>query len=401
MPIFASEPATTVRRHSPWLLSKRAYGAVFLAVAMAVYSGKWFSRPPAIDTQAPATAQLQIRCPNFDFQAARQEILSQARPEILEKLHIEGRVAGQDTLVSISLRDLPAQAAVPLVNVLATAYAEVCRAQRRLQLEQGYADAQHKVQQMQRKALQAQMRFELLRDRRLRALAGLSVPPPPTTVENPRWTDVSGRLADLEERKRNLLLDCTPLHPLVQEIETQIAAVRRQLVLIPPKISRDPPPAQPSNVLPADTPEAAEVSAAQREYDQSSRDLERSQIAERAALAARGEKLQIEIVAADPLPVPPSPSRPAAVTLGNAFVTAATCVVGLGMICLGASLEPSLTSVAELQSVLPVAIVGVVSAVHPSRRRIRGLLPQQVSRWAWVAAGLAVLAAVVWLISCG
>ena len=90
---------------------------------------------------------------------------------------------------------------------------------------------------------------------------------------------------------------------------------------------------------------------------------------ERAALTARGEELQVDLLAAEPLPSPPAPSRANAVMFGKALVIAATSIVGLGMISLGASLEPALSSIAELQALLPVPIVGVIPATHPGRRR--------------------------------
>ena len=83
--------------------------------------------------------------------------------------------------------------------------------------------------------------------------------------------------------------------------------------------------------------------------------------------------------------------------LGKALVTAATSIVGLGMISLGASLEPALSSIAELQALLPVPIVGVIPATHPGRRWAASALRRRLARWGWMTAGLAVLFAVAWL----
>ena len=83
--------------------------------------------------------------------------------------------------------------------------------------------------------------------------------------------------------------------------------------------------------------------------------------------------------------------------LGKALVTAATSIVGLGMISLGASLEPALSSIAELQALLPAPIVGVIPATHPGRRSAASTLRRRLARWGWVTAGLVVLFAVIWL----
>ena len=240
MPIFASEPATTVRQRSPWLLPKLAYGAIFLIVALAAYGWKLFnSRPSKVDVPLQATAKVCIHHPNFAFQHAWQEILAQAKTEVRENLHIEAQRSGQQTVVAISLSSLPAETIVPMVNVVASAYSQACRAEWKLHLEQAYSAAQEKVRQTERQAFEAQTRFELLRDRRLRALANLRpvAPPQPATIENPRWTEICRRLADLEERRKVLLFERTPLHPSVQEIEMRIADVRREMASIPPKIS--------------------------------------------------------------------------------------------------------------------------------------------------------------------
>jgi hypothetical protein len=255
------------------------------------------------------------------------------------------------------------------------------------------------VQQAERQAFEAETRFELLRDRRLRVLASLrpAAPPEPATIENPRWAEANRRLTDLEERRRVLLFERTPLHPSVLEIEMRITDARREMASIPPKISQEPPAVPPPSTVPSDTPDAAEVQAAQQAIEQAKQDLQQAQAMERAALTARGEELQVDLLAAKPLPSPPAPSRANTIMFGKAFVIAATSIVGLGMISLGASLEPALSSIAELQALLPAPVVGVIPATHPGRRCTTSPLRRRLARWSWMIAGLVVLFAVVWL----
>ena len=154
--------------------------------------------------------------------------------------------------MAISLSSLAGETVVPMVDAVASAYSQACRSQWTLHVEQAYSAAEEKVREMERRAFEAQTRFELLRDRRLRALANLTpVTLPPATVENPRWAEICRRLTDLEERRKVLLFERTPLHPSVQEIEMRIADVRREMASIPPKITQEsavPPP----SVLPPD-----------------------------------------------------------------------------------------------------------------------------------------------------
>ena len=401
MPIFTSEPATTVRRRSPWLFSKWAYGAIFLAVAMAAYGWKLASsRLLSADVPCQATAKLCIHHPNFAFQQAWQEILDQAKTEIRENLHVEAQRSGQETVVAISLSSLPAETVVPTVNVVASAYSQACRAQWKLRLEQAHSAAQEKVQQTERQRVAAQTRFELLRDRRLQALASVRPvgPPQPATIENPRWTELGRRLADLEERRKNLLLERTPLHPSVQEIETRIADARRADGLdsgqdhagiacrISPKA-----PCRPTRRLPA------EVQAAEQAAEQLKQDLQQAQSVERAALTACGEELQIDLLAAEPLPPPPAPHatrRDPRQGIGDRDDLNRRP----GDDLLRGRAGTGLSSIAELQALLPVPIVGVIPATHPRPTPGRiGLAPASCP-WGWMTAGLAVLLAVAWML---
>lgn len=404
MPIFAREPATIVRQRSAWQLPKPAYGAIFLMVAVAAYGWKSYnSRRPGIDVPPQSTARVCIHDPTFAFQHAWQEILGQTKTEVRENLRIQAQRSGQETVVAISLSKLPAETIVPMVNLVASTYSQACRAQWKLHVEQAYSAATEKSRQTQRQASEAQTRFELLRDRRLRALTNLRpLPSPqPAAIENPRWTDVCRRLADLEAKRTSLLLQRTPLHPAVLEIEMLITDVRREMASIPPKIAQESPAdhsATPApSAFPPGTPTAMEVQAAQQAAQQLKQDVQEAQAAERAALTARGEELPIDLLAAEPLPPPPVPPRADTAVLGKALVLAATSIVGLGMISLGASLEPALSSVAELQALLPVPIVGVIPATHPGRRRPASALHRRLARWGWMTAGLAVLLAVAWL----
>ena len=311
MPIFASEPATTVRQRSPWLLPKLAYGAIFLTVALAAYGWKSFnSRPLKVDVPRQATAKVCIHDPNFAFQHAWQEILAQAKTEIRENLRMEAQRSGHETVVAISLSNLPAETIVPMVNVVASAYSQACRAEWKLHLEQAYSAAEEKVRQTERQAFEAQTRFELLRDRRLQVLASIQpgCSPQPATIENPRWTEVSRRLADLEERRRVLLFERTPSASFragnrnadcrrasrdgLDSAQDHAGAGRRA----------------PPSALPPDAAGCPRKSRQpSRRRNSCKQDLQQAQALERAAATARGEELQVDLLAAEALPSPPAP----------------------------------------------------------------------------------------------
>jgi hypothetical protein len=383
---FTSEPATTVRQRSRWLLSWPAYGAIFLAVVLLSCGWRVFRPRAGSDVALPqAVAQIYIHQPDFAFQTAWREILEQAKPEIRERLQIEGHASGQETRVMISLSRLPDEALAPLVNTIASAYAQACRSERKMLRAETYSAAQDRMRQAQRDSLEAQIRLELLRDRRFRAVAAArAAAPRQTTAENSRWTETTGRLAELEARRTNLLPDRTPQHPAVRDIEMRIAELSREMTSIQPRISRLP---EAQGTLPPGTPAAGEIDEAQRTAEQRNQELQKAQSAERAAFTARGEELQIDLLAAEP--PPPSSARAAAI-IGSSLAPAASLVVGLGMICLGVSMEPAVVSVAQLQALVSAPVVGVIPATRP-RRRMKPALRRFV-RWGAIIAGLVMLA---------
>ncbi len=285
MPIFSSERATTVRQRSPWLLSKAAYGTIFLAVVLSAYG--WMclgSNSAKVDEVPRATAEVCISHPDFAVQPAWREIFEQAKTEVRENLRMEVQRSGQETTVAISLSRLPAETIVPLVNGVASDFEQACRTQWKLPLEQAHRAAQENVRQTERGALAAQARFELLRQRRLKALADLRpVAPQSTTIENPRWTEICRSLADLEERRKILLSERTPLHPSIQEIEMRITDARREMASIPPTFTRESPAVSPRKSLPSDAPAPTEVQAARQAAEQLTHDLQQAQVTERAA----------------------------------------------------------------------------------------------------------------------
>ena len=54
-------------------------------------------------------------------------------------------------------------------------------------------------------------------------------PPQPAMVDNPVWLDLQRQVSGLEARRDQLLIDRTPLHPAVQEIDRRLAEAKEQL----------------------------------------------------------------------------------------------------------------------------------------------------------------------------
>ena len=109
------------------------------------------------------------------------------------------------------------------------------------------------------------------------------------------------------------------------------------------------------------------------------------------------KELRVDLLAAEALPPPPTPPRVTPAIVGKALVAATTSIIGLGMISVGAALEPVVASIAELKALLPVPIVGTLPAMTPGRRGGTSPLRRRLARWGWTTAGLAVLLAVAWV----
>ncbi len=417
MSMFSAKPSTTVRQQSPWLLPRTAYLVVFLLVGAGAFLWKYAHMPSPQPLAPPqATARVCIHQPTFAYESAWREILSQAKSEVRDHLNIERQPAGDATVVGISLSDLPPgvlsrEAIVPLINVVSAAFVQTCRSQWKIHVEQAYSGAQQQVRDDERLAQEADSRLELLRQRQSEDTTATVKPEPrsPVMVENPQWTEAARRLAELEERRRVLLFERTPLHPSVQEVEMRIGDARREMAAIPPKVAQGPAAKEakePTNTTRTQALLSAartlgELEAAQQTARKLHDQLRQAEAAARAALTARNKELGIDLEPAKALPDPPPATRFGATLWAAVLVTAATSVIGVGMISFGASLEPALSNMGELQALLPVPIVGVVPAVHPARSAAVSTARRRLARYASIAAGIALLTVVAWLFFLG
>ena len=306
-------------------------------------------------------------------------------------------------MVAISLGNLPRETLAPLVNVVASSYVQGCQSEWTVQTEQAYSAAQEAIREAQRLAQEADSRLELLRQRQGQRLQlAFAKPQQPTAVENPQCAEAAHRLAELDQRRR-ALLERTPLHPAVRELDLRIQELQRKMATIPQQIfqqpSASPPSESPAQPWPPAGPSEGEVEAAQQAATRLHGQLEQAEATAHAALAVRGENLHVNL---DPAAEPPAtPSAVAQVNpslWAHSLLLAATSVIGLGMISFGASLERPLSSISELQAVLPVPIVGVVPAAHPSRRSASSLPRLWAGRVLAITAGLALLSAAAWLV---
>jgi capsular polysaccharide biosynthesis protein len=412
MSILSAEP-TVVRQRPRRILFAVAALVVFAGVGSAAFAWKYRLLPPSTRSAgapptAPvlATAKVVIHDPTFAPQRAWQEILAQSKSEVRDHLASQSERCGDATVVSVSLSDLPRENLAPLVNVVASAFVQNCRSQWKVEAERAYSAAQEKLRETQRTAQEADSRAQSLRQRQAGSAATASPrmdAPSVVMVENPKWTDAARRLAELEERQRQLLFERTPLHPSVQELEMRIGDMRRELAAIPQKIAQSvsPLPSVPDPQAgtlvapPAVTP--VEIETAQQAAQAAQRQVRQAEAAAQAATTARNAELRIDLQPAEEVPEPPASGSSMAELLAMAVAAATTSVVGLGMISYGASLAPAVSTIGELQALLPVPILGVVPVTDSRGNPARSALGRRLIRCLALLMGLLLLGGVAWI----
>jgi hypothetical protein len=231
-------------------------------------------------------------------------------------------------------------------------------------------------------------------------------------VDNPEWVELSGKLAALRQRRAELLTDRTPLHPEVQEIQLQIAALIKQLSTTPRKIAAPSPgepgapTAQSSHAQgPATTARgtpgraAGERAAAARTFqtleeaaDRATEAYLHAVDAERQAWQQRQQKPPIKLDLATPIQVSASHVLPRPSLLLAALAVGLAVAAGVAMISAGAAVQFPLTTIEEARKALPVPIVGTIPEIGPTSRPDVSNRRRHIGRIGLIVGGLTLIA---------
>jgi hypothetical protein len=192
----------------------------------------------------------------------------------------------------------------------------------------------------------------------------------PAVIDNPRWTDLQRQISDLDRRRQQLLVDRTPLHPVVLEVEERLTDVRKQLAATPKQI--------PSNhirtAVPADVKASAptlvdEVGAkkSRRELDRLTAAIETSRLARKEAEQAEKRALQ-ELKAAPQFVFerPEAVENPPQVDYGwrrliwTTIAASLLMAFGFASVGFGSSIEPAVANIEEIEAALGEPVIGVI-----------------------------------------
>lgn len=430
----------TVDPRSPWTFSPLVYALVFLTAGASAYWRGGKDQGPRPAPTASPTAVVHLEAPtqgggaaadSLDPKDVARQITAQVDDTAVgERLRIE--VAGPTPLgqrsVAIQATAVDATRGGQQVNRLAQWYAEKYRTDWKASAEAAYRRARELVARAEQahQAARAELESYLQRQaqaageaaERIRAArpARPVAPPvakvaPPAAAElsdNPDWVDANRQLKILQQRRADLLVDRTPLHPAVQEVENRIEQLQQRVGSLPrhqpgqtepqqkgPAVNPQPMPQPEVTAESVPQVDPQQLKRLQQAVDATGRAWQEALERERTAWQQSLRQPQIEIELAS-LAGGLGRSALPWMSLLAALATGLTSVVGLALISAGAGIEPVLTSVDQVEAALSVPVVGVVpgqsteeSAARPGRQRLVRLL--------LVLGGLLVLAGCVTL----
>lgn len=415
--------------------------AVFAVTAAGLYSHFWQETQNRWGVERPkstAIVRIQSLAPGPDGdprpriappdrQALRQELTSdstlgevssalRALPTHIASLreNLEVEVTESETpreiRVAISCSDANPKLACDVVNLLSQRYADGCRSRVRSEMEQVCTAARDAATRARTERAAAKTTLEEFLASFFRQVeASTNVKPdsgdsqkntgdskPTIMVENPRWIEVKRELAQLQERRTELLVTKTPLHPEIQRQDEKIAEVKTRFAAIPQQIAqtdtakRVVAPSATSSAKPSpQSQESREVVQTHERLrsalERAEANVERLALAERTAWEARTRLPRVELVPAEStIGLPPT-----GVGTGLFWIimaAASAMSIGIGLAAMGIVADPPLATLSEIQRSLSVPIACVFHSTNlPDEPVAKQGAPR--SRFPWIASG--------------
>jgi capsular polysaccharide biosynthesis protein len=410
------------------------YVAVFLAAGAAAY---WWEmktmRPERAAGRASATAFVHVRdrqtpqtqasaqpahnggpAAQPDLDAVRQAVLAEAGKRGAAEAQIEAVQSGPgDCKIAVTATCTAGQYADEAANSLAQAFADAYRAAWRSLQQQATQTARDAKTTADQSLREARSRLESVYERQLRVQqetlntreAARVVPPPaPPQTENPEWAELNRQLSTLRERRTEALVQRTPLHPELLDLDARIQQVEQQLAATPRLVTAGLAPATPGApaveempaIAPKSVPQAdsVELQTAKDAADRARHAAEEAAGAERRAEQQAQNEPAVELELAR-YEASASAPRSAMPQLMAALAAGLSTIAGLGMIVAGAAIEPRLATVHEVQTAVHVPVLAVLPQDRPSNRPRESAGRQRLLRAALMVLGVALMAGCV------
>lgn len=310
--------------------------------------------------------------------------------------------AGDQLQISIGYTGEDPDRVVRLVNGLAEQYAGDRRRSLEATARQSYHHARQAAETARQQFLAAGSRLEEFLQRHFQehqspaaAMSTLRPPPAPSAepglpmIDNPHWVELDHQREELARHRAELLVERTPLHPEVRDVELRIAQLEQRLEGMPRQIPNrqshrpdpsrppldgpktEPPPVDSPSastypVLPGPTPQE-QTEAAQsflvlkQQADQAQQEYQRLAQVERQAWQRQLQVPNIQVLPAQRCEVSRRSGHSARLILA-ALASGLALAIGAGMISTGLGGDRPYNTLAEAQAGLPLAIVGAVPA---------------------------------------
>jgi len=373
----------TVRPTRPWWQHRVLYAVVFIGVAAAVYALRPATKPrPVVATDGNVVAPSGNNPNSHRAYAESQEALDRARQDVLKAN------ARLDAFLEYELKP---------------------------KLSENTSEGDSPIFAM-RKSGQSPVRTKpVLPKPVVQRTPELITPIESQMVDNPQWLTLSEQLDRMIQHRQKLLIDRTPIHPEVEDSRNRISAMRQEMSFIPRKIPGEWPAEEirKEQVVPAaETPEASEIkptdetlaerAVAAEKYRRLKAEVE--QTAKRYDQAVMAERQAWQESRQTPQPIHPQPNTPCEIAQGantgtwrvpTALLAGLLVVTGVGMVVAGATIEPTLNSVGQVQAVAATPVVGTIPTIAPKTRR------RPMLRAAVILGGMLLIAALVAVVCMG
>lgn len=336
-----------------------------------------------------------------DREAAIQRAVAEAQQCLA--VEVTDKDAAGGIRVDITATHAQSQRALLLANTLAEHYAADCRARAKAAAQETYLSVYDASERAQRELAQATSRLEAFeKEVQQRPVPKPAVPAAePKMVENPQWTELSGQLTRFQQRRAALLIDCTPAHPVVQKAELDIAETQRLLETTPRWAAAQPSPT-PASKQPVvverstpPTPSAETARQLQQLRDALTRAAENSKAAtiiERKAWQACQQEPRIDVLLAQSCEAAATEAGgPGVGLLFASLFVGLVAAAGVCMVGAGVSIEPTVNSITDLESLLGAPVVGVVPTDESAVDSADATRRQQLTRLALIGGGAMVL----------
>jgi hypothetical protein len=355
--------------------------------------------------------------PGEDSEAAFERAVC----EVQQAIRVEaGRTDQRDEAqVAIACAHPHPEYAVLVANALAEHYASDCRAAWKANVNAGYLAARQTSDRVRQEFAEAKDRLEAFFEKDQQRKAARRAenrpkppppppPPEPKLADDPEWAELSAQLQMLKRHRTALLVDRTPEHPAVKDTEVRIDELKRRLATMrrwtaapeseappqPPAVAQTPP-TQPEENTAAEfarqeAEAAEEFRRLQAVVDRTAQARDAANDIERQTWQACLRQPRIEVELAQACQAPAPAGSGVGLVLA-ALVGGVAAAFGVGMVATGVSMEPTLTTIAEAEALLPVPVVGVIPSDDPPADPPAVARRQRLTRLATIVGGLLAL----------